>query len=79
MAYDAQFAFSYMVIYSDMKDRIGIRGCISTELMWAEPPGQSSDWQTSFEKERDDDERTLYEDVDICRSIQGFVCWKPEI
>jgi hypothetical protein len=63
-----------------MKDRIGIRGCIGAELMWAEPPGQPPNWRVwrnSLEMQHDDDESTLCEDVDLCRSIRGFVCWKP--
>jgi len=67
----------------DMKDRIGIRGCIGAELMWSEPPGPLPDWRVwrdSLEMQREDDEFTLVDrDMDICRSIRGFVCWKPEL
>ena len=70
-----------MSCLSDMKDRIGLRHCVETELCWAEPPGDRPDWRIW----RDNvdilgpkiDRAPLRKDEPLCRSLRGFVAWKP--
>ncbi|KAJ3824700.1 hypothetical protein F5878DRAFT_312394 [Lentinula raphanica] len=66
------------LICSDMTDRIGMRDSIMFELLWAEPAGERPDWRVwrnSLEIKSIEQPDPA---VDICRSIRGFVAWKPQ-
>lgn len=65
-----------------MKDRIGIRGSISAQLLWGPPPEDPPDWRVrqnvNSPGKRDADQDTLLDEDDgaLCRALRGFVCWK---
>lgn len=64
-----------------MKDRIGIRGSITAELLWTRPTDDPPDWRVwrDTAEKHDDQYDTLLDvdEVDLCRSLRGYVCWKP--
>lgn len=71
--------------HSDMADRIGMRGCVGAQLAWVEPPFDERPdwriWRSNLESKaikelnirRDSDNE---EDI-LCRSLRGWVAWKP--
>lgn len=66
-------------LYSDMKDRIGIRGNIRAELMWTEPLGEAPDWRVWRDCSRASNagSQDNFNDANLCRSMRAFVGWKP--
>ncbi|TFK74102.1 hypothetical protein BDN72DRAFT_833810 [Pluteus cervinus] len=70
---------------NDMADRIGMRGCVGAQLAWVEPPFDERPdwriWRSNLESKaikelnirRDSDNE---EDI-LCRSLRGWVAWKP--
>ncbi|EGN98895.1 hypothetical protein SERLA73DRAFT_181609 [Serpula lacrymans var. lacrymans S7.3] len=66
---------------NDMTDRIGIRGSITSELLWAEPLGKPPDmrvWRKSLPPHAGSPILEVEtKPADLCRSLRGFVCWKP--
>ncbi|KAF9267849.1 hypothetical protein L218DRAFT_894059 [Marasmius fiardii PR-910] len=62
---------------SDMKDRIGMREHLASELAWPESPGERPDWRVwrnSIDIKPVDETKARR---DLCRSLRGFVAWKP--
>ncbi|KAK7463533.1 hypothetical protein VKT23_006881 [Stygiomarasmius scandens] len=61
---------------NDMADRIGMRDHVMSQFQWSEPPGERPDWRVWRNNVQ------LLEDTqkntgDWCRTIRGFVAWKP--
>lgn len=66
----------------DMEDRIGFRHCVGTELCWTEPPGDRPDWRiwkdnVDMIAHKTDRVLTKSKPGPLCRSLRGFVAWKP--
>lgn len=63
---------------SDMKDRVGIRGSMHTQLMWTEPSGEAPDWRVWRDSSRvsTDEHQDNHDDANLCRSMRAFVGWK---
>ncbi|KAF8896458.1 hypothetical protein BD779DRAFT_586901 [Infundibulicybe gibba] len=70
----------------DMTDRLGMRSALMSTFGWPEPPGEKPDWRiwrTAIDKnasstslESSAASASSDDDVEICRAIKGFVCWK---
>ncbi|KAL0065082.1 hypothetical protein AAF712_007918 [Marasmius tenuissimus] len=62
---------------SDMMDRIGLRDSMLTHLAWSESPGERPEWRVwrnAIDIKPVDEARAQ---KDLCRSLRGFVAWKP--
>lgn len=60
-----------------MKDRMGVRGNIRSELKWSEPPGDTPDWRVWRNSAKTTNENQANPNgADLCRSIRAFVVWK---
>ncbi|KAF4571514.1 hypothetical protein EYR36_008853 [Pleurotus pulmonarius] len=69
---------------NDMKDRTGMRGRIISECAWPEPDGDRPDWrvwrdnlETKLSPRVPSVKSSLNETPELCRSMRGFVAWKP--
>ena len=69
-----------------MHDRIGLRGSMTSVLGWAEPAGEMPDWRvwrSHVDRVSPNEDPPFSGSVyslknsDLCRSIRGFVGWKP--
>jgi len=62
-------------------DRIGMRGCILSECSWKEPLGERPDWRVWRNrldiKATHDTSLLSPGQPELCRSLRGFVGWKP--
>lgn len=68
--------------FSDMRDRMAMRGKLQESLAWTEPlHNERPDWRIWRERagdvEIDETESAIHLD-NICRSLRGFVGWKPD-
>ncbi|KAG6813943.1 hypothetical protein H0H92_005197 [Tricholoma furcatifolium] len=68
--------------HNDMTDRIGMRNLMS-QLNWPEPPGQEPEWHVWRKKVQAIDDKKPNpiiphnDTLDICRSMRGFIAFKP--
>lgn len=61
-----------------MMDRIGMRDNIMSHLFWAEPPGERPDWRVWRNNVDIINTTDAQSQGDICRTLRGFVAWKPK-
>ncbi|GAW10209.1 S-adenosyl-L-methionine-dependent methyltransferase [Lentinula edodes] len=64
---------------NDMADRIGMRDNIMFELLWPEPAGERPDWRVWRNSLDIKPVEQSEPAADICRTIRGFVAWKPQL
>lgn len=68
---------------SDMKDRIGFRHSLAAEFNWSEPPGERPDWRVWRDNidllaTKKHTTKSGQQSQALCRSLRGFVAWKPQ-
>lgn len=64
---------------SDMSDRTSVRGSIQSELSWSEPFGKPPEWRVWFNSIPTNDETEYDKELELCRRLRGFVCFKKDI
>lgn len=71
--------------YSDMQDRMAMRTQLQESLAWAEPStnDEGPAWKAWRKRvgdlEPDDADSTIDAELEnVCRSLRGFVAWKPD-
>jgi hypothetical protein len=78
-----QYVIQLLIIWSiltpnrsDMTDRIGARGIVHSDFLWGVPPGERPDWRI-WKDSQTSKASTPSDAPELCRTLRGFICWKP--
>lgn len=58
-------------------DRMGVRQLMMASLMWSEPPGDRPDFRVWRHNLGAHAIQNTNASEELCRSLRGFVAWKP--